>query len=533
MYRYSDPDRAARGSRLKPRPAIAAARGRRVSVMEAAMPSPRIAVLCVAAALCAAFLAMPAGGQERMIVSNQIEVSQSEASLRLEFSDGEPLAITFSGGRASVNGESLGSYEPDGAADREWRGLLSRVLSLSNGPLAEELTRWQPDPGPSGGERNLLAAVSGYFAGALAGMVQANARAPDEGNSQGLLQAMARSEDKEAFVQALDGIDAESLTVLVGRDHVVRAGTQVEGGILLVDGELDVRGRVRGDVIVVDGTLTLASGRVDGDVRLVDSRLRGSAGGVAGDVADISERLRREELENAARIRAEVQRELVRAEQSSRRTNPFVSRVRRASKFTFDTVIAFIVVGLLAWLATGLAGGRVGVVVRAISHQPARSAVVGLAGGFAAAPAYLIGIAVLVATMLGIPLLIVWVPLFPLVVLAAALVGLVGVADHVGRWVLRRGYRWLNRGDPGQPSYVRLLGLGTMFIPWVVGTWLQVLPLTGWVGNVIGAAGTMGFLLAVATGFGAVILTRGGVRPTDWAVPHDDFGDDEDGGDRW
>ncbi len=533
MYRCSVPDGAARGSRLRTDRAIAAARVRRVSLMEAAMPSRRVAVLCVAAILCAAFPAMPAGGQERTIVSNQIEVSQSEASLRLEFSDGERLAITFSGGRASVNGETLGSYEPDGAADREWRGLLSRVLSLSNGPLADELTRWQPDSGASGTERNLLAAVSGYFAGALAGMVQVDARALEEDNSQGLLQAMARSEDKEAFVQALDGIDAESLTVLVGRDDVVRAGTQIEGGILLVDGELDVRGRVRGDVIVVDGTLILASGRIDGDVRLVDSRLQGSAGGVVGDVADISERLRREELENAARIRAEVQRELVRAEQSSRRTNAFVSRVRRASRFTFDTLIAFIVVGLFAWLATGLAGGRVGVVVRAISHQPARSAVVGLAGGFAAAPAYLIGIAVLVATMLGIPLLIVWVPLFPLVVLAAALVGLVGVADHVGRWVLRRGYRWLNRGDPGQPSYVRLLGLGTMFLPWVVGTWLQVLPLTGWVGDVIGAAGTMGFLLAVATGFGAVILTRGGVRPTDWALPYDDFGDDEDGGDRW
>ena len=137
--------------------------------------------------------------------------------------------------------------------------------------------------------------------------------------------------------------------------------------------------------------------------------------------------------------------------------------------------------------------------------------------------------------MLGIPLLIVWVPLFPLVVLAAALVGLVGATDHVGRWVLRRGYRWLNRGDPGQPShtYIRLLGLGALFIPWVAGSWLQVLPLTGWVGGLLQAAGTVGFLLAVATGFGAVIMTRGGVRPTGWAVPYDDFDDGDDGGDPW
>ena len=532
MYRRSDPDRATRGPRSKPQLAAPAARGRHSAVTQAAMHRRMVVVLCAAAVVCAAFLAMPAGGQERAIVSNQIEVSRSEASLRLEFSDGERLSVTFSGGRAMVNGESLGSYVPDGPADREWRGLLSRVLSLSNGPLAEELRRWQPGPGVSGAERNLLAALSGHFAGALP-EAQAEAGVADEASGQPLLEAMALSENKEGFVQALEGIDVESLMVIVGRDHVVQAGTPAEGGILLVDGELVVRGRVHGDVIVVDGTLTLASGRIEGDVRLVDSRLQGTEGGVVGDVADISEMLRREERDIAERIRAEIRRELLQSVRPSPRNSRFQYRVRRASQFTFDALVAFVVIGLLAWLATGLAGRRVGVVVRAISHQPARSAVVGLAGGFAAAPAYLIGIAVLVATMLGIPLLIVWVPLFPLVVLAAALVGLMGVSEHVGKWVLRRGYRWLNRGDPGQPSYTRLLGLGTMFIPWVAGYWLQVLPLTGWLGGVLQAAGTMGFLLAVATGFGAVILTRGGVRPTDWAVPYDDFGDGDDGGERW
>lgn len=503
--------------------------------MVRALRRRRAAVFPVTAVLFVACGAVPAGAQERTIVSNRIEVSRAEASLHLEFSDGERLSITFSEGRAGVNGESLGSYAPDGAADREWRSLLSRVLSLSNGPLAEELRGWQPDPEVDGAERNLLAAVSGYFAAALEG-VYANVQTPDEESGHSLLQAMARSDDKEAFVRALDGIDIESLIVLVGEDHVVRAGTQAEGGILLVDGELGVRGRVQGDVIVVDGTVSLAQGGlIEGDLRLVDSRMVApGAGGIAGDVADITANMRREELESAERLRAELRRQLGVAAQNPQGSSQFVRKVRQASKSTFDILITFVVFGLLVWLATALARGRVDLVVRAISHQPARSALVGLAGAFAAGPAYLAGIAVLVATMLGIPLLIVWVPLFPLVVLAAALVGLVGVTDHVGRWVLRRGYRWLNRGDPGQPSYtyIRLLGLGALFIPWVAGSWLQVLPLTGWVGGLLQAAGTVGFLLAVATGFGAVIMTRGGVRPTGWAVPYDDF-DDGDGGEPW
>lgn len=534
MCRCSDPDRATRASRSTPSLAALPAPERGPG-LAGARRWRRVPAFHVAVALLAACVAVPAGAQERTIVSNRIEVSPAEASLHLEFSDGEGLSITFSEGRASVNGQSLGSYAPDGAADRAWRGLLGRVLSLSNGPLAEELRRWQPDREVGVAERNLLAAVSGYFAAALDG-AYTDMQAADEESGHLLLRAMAQSDNKEAFVRALDGIDVESLTVLVGQDHVVRAGTQTAGGILLVDGELGVRGRVQGDVIVVDGSLALApDGRIEGDVRLVDSRVEDTGGGVAGDVADITESMRREELENAERIRTELRRQLSVAARESQGSSRFVRQVRQASRFTFDSLITFVVVGLLVWLATALARGRVDVVVRAISHQPARSALVGLAGAFAAAPAYLVGIAVLVVTMLGIPLLIVWVPLFPLVVLAAALVGLVGVSDHVGRWVLRRGYRWLNRGDPGQPSftYTRLLGLGTLFIPWVAGSWLQVLPLTGWVGDLLQAAGTMGFLLAVATGFGAVIMTRGGVRPTGWAVPYDDFDDGEEGGGQW
>ena len=534
MCRCSDSDRAARASRSNPFLTTLPAPGRGPGTA-GPLRRCRVAAYHVAAVLFVACVAVPADAQERTIVSNRIEVSRAEASLHLEFSDGEGLSITFSEGRASVNGQSLGSYAPDGAADREWRGLLGRVLSLSNGPLAEELRRWQPDSEAGVAERNLLAAVSGYFAAALEG-AYTDMQSTDEDSGHLLLQAMAQSDNKEAFVRALDGIDVESLTVLVGQDHVVRAGTQAAGGILLVDGELGVRGRVSGDVIVVDGSLTLApDGLIEGDVRLVDSRLEDPGGGVAGDVADITESMRREALQSAERVRAELRRQLSVAAQESQGGSRFVRQVRQASKFTFDSLITFVVVGLLVWLATALARGRVDVVVRAISHQPARSALVGLAGAFAAAPAYLIGIAILVVTMLGIPLLIVWVPLFPLVVFAAALVGLVGVSDHVGKWVLRRGYRWLNRGDPAQPSftYTRLLGLGTLFIPWVLGSWLQVLPLTGWVGGLLQAAGTMGFLLAVATGFGAVIMTRGGVRPTGWTVPYDDFDNGRDGGGQW
>jgi len=486
-----------------------------------------------------ALLAATIVAQERTIVANRIDVSEDAASLRLEFSDGESLSVSLAEGRASADGAFLGTYEPGGAADREWRDLLGRVLSLSGGPLAEELVRWRPDPGLRGDDRNLLAAVNGLLAGALRGALRGAARtdvqAPGEVSAQGILRAMARSEDREGLARALEDIDPESLRVLVDRNHIVPAGSSVDGSLLLVDGELDIRGRVRGDVIVVDGILALAQGgRIDGDARLVESRLEDSGGDIGGRVADVTEAIRREERQAEERIRAEIRRELRPAPpERPRGPSPFYWKVRRAARVTFDTMVLFAFLGLFAWLVAGRARTRVGIVVRAIAHQPARSAAVGLAGGCAVVPAYLAGIAALAVTIVGIPLLLAWVPLFPLLVVAAAFIGLVGVGHHVGRWVLGRGFRWLRWADRGPPSDGKLLGLGTLFAPFVVGEWVRVLPFAGWVGELLEVVGAIGLFLAVFTGFGAVILTRGGTRPTRWVDNFDAYGDERDDPGGW
>lgn len=490
--------------------------------------------LFVSCAVVTAFTAATAVAQESGIVAHQVEVSEDAAVLLLELAGGEHLVVSFAGGRASVNDTSLGDYEPGGAADREWRELLGTVLSMSGEPLAAELARWRPGPGLDRDDRDLLATVRGRFAEALPGAAAANAQPPRDGSARMFLEAMSRSEDKEGLARALEGMDLESLRVLVG-DRTVGAGTEAGHGFLLVDGELDVRGRVRGDVLVVNGILTLAeSGRIDGEVRLVESRLEDSGGEVAGEVTDVTRMLRGRERETEERIRAEVRRELRQASQDwaqdrARSSGRFAWKVRRAIGFTFDTLVLFAFLGLAVWLVAGRTRERVAVVVRAIAHQPARSAAVGLAGGFAVAPLYLAGIAALAISMIGIPLLIGWVPLFPLLVLAAGLIGLVGVCHHVGRWVLGRGFRWLRWADRGPPSDGKLLGLATLFAPFVAAEWLKVLPLVGWVGGLLEMAGAMGLFVAAVTGFGAVILTRGGTRPTRWADAlhdHDDELDD-------
>jgi len=77
------------------------------------------------------------------------------------------------------------------------------------------------------------------------------------------------------------------------------------------------------------------------------------------------------------------------------------------------------------------------------------------------------------------------------------------------------------------------LGLATLFAPFVAAEWLKVLPLVGWAGDLLEMAGGLGLFLAVVTGFGAVILTRGGTRPTRWADALHDYDNELDDWGKW
>lgn len=453
--------------------------------------------------------------QERQVVSNQLGVSSSEASLELEFSDGATFSISFENGRVTADGEVLGTYQSGGAAEQEWRSLLSDVLSLSNGPLADALERWEPDPDLAGAEADILRAVDGALEGAVAGASGGVSRSVAGQRMGELLEAVAHSENVEALGTALEDVDLESLGIWLHQDHTVREGTSHSGSVLVVGGHLDVRGTVDGDVIVLDGTITLREdGEVDGDIHLIQSDLERRGGEVDGEVVDVTRQLRRAESQFREEIMAEVTRELSRT-RAARRTSGF-ARVGRAVGDIVEAGVTFAILGLLTLLLTRFSADRLDVVTRAVGRQPARSAVVGFAGGFLILPVYVLGIVVLAISVVGLPVLLAWVPLFPLAVVVAGFMGYVGVGQQVGRWVLEHDFPWLDRVDGSRPTHLRLLGLATLTAPFVVGNALQVLPLVGWTGSLVIGMGTIASVAATLTGLGAVIVTRGGRRPVDY-----------------
>ena len=94
-------------------------------------------------ALLISILPAAVAGQVRSVVSNRLAISRTEAALNLEFADEGTLEITLRDGSVMIDGEERGSFEQGDALDTAWRGLLSEIVSLSDGPLGEALRSWQ------------------------------------------------------------------------------------------------------------------------------------------------------------------------------------------------------------------------------------------------------------------------------------------------------------------------------------------------------------------------------------------------------
>ena len=166
--------------------------------------------------------------------------------------------------------------------------------------------------------------------------------------------------------------------------------------------------------------------------------------------------------------------------------------------------------------ATVFFGGRpyLEAVADATRHATTRSFLVGLAASFLVVPAFVLGIVVLAVSIIGIPVLLVWIPAFPLAVVLGTLLGYLAVAHAAGEAIAEKrfyGGDWFSRANS---YYYLLTGLGLLLILFIAA---NVVEMAGpWLGFIQGILVFLGVVLtwaAATTGFGAVLITRGGSRP--------------------
>jgi hypothetical protein len=264
---------------------------------------------------------------------------------------------------------------------------------------------------------------------------------------------------------------------------VVPSGAVRDGDILLLAGDVDVRGLVRGDVVSLTGDVTVGpGGRVTGAARSLLGTARVAGGRVDGAV--------RSGWQDAA-VRPRPARDPVNA---------------AAVTVTWFAVLLVLGVGLLA-----LASTQLDAVAGALEDAPGKAVAAGLGAQLALAPGLVILVAALAVTVVGVlavPLLVV------AYVLAAAgllTLGFLASAFVLGRWIGggARPAAGRPRAAAARGAAVRamVVGLAIFFALWMGAALAGAVPAAGLFVRSAALAVTW---LAVTAGFGAALLSRGG-----------------------
>ena len=463
----------------------------------------------------AALLLAAAGGSGSAGVSAQegalhvakVALARNEAALDLEVPDAETLRILFQDGEAFINGRSAGSFGPGGALDRSWRALLPGLASLDGTGLADALREWSPPQDLPDAERGLAASIDRALEEAAERYQAPPADlAPDPGREDAavrtLLRELVRSDRWEDFTEALEGVDIGDADVRIDEDVTIAAGTRIRRPLVVINGDLDVYGRITGDVVLSGGRIRVHSGgEVHGDIRLADGRITAAEGAVTGDVHHFDAG-RRPEADQQTGVAVTVERN--RSFQSPHPLRRGISGLWRTAQIYFALVV-------LAMIAIAFFPARFRRIADCAAERPVRSLATGLAGSILAVPIWILGIALLAVSVIGILLVPLWIPIFALAVLLAGLVGLIAVCRNLGQWLLERGHPSLDWLRSSNAIHTTLVGLALMLLFSVA---VNVLSMGGaWFQTLRGLLSFAQWIVVVGAswiGFGAVLLTRGG-----------------------
>ena len=484
-------------------------------------------------AVAVAFL-WPAGAgllaQEAAVTGSEVSLAAGAASLELALANGGTRVISLREGEVLIDGEVQGSYEPGGALDRSWRSLLTSPALLKGPGLADRLAEWMPDV--SGDAE----ASSGSALEALFDRLAENSNrtvvtalpeaatidvaggpvpiAPGRITSLGELTRGVELLGRQLGVLSgqVAGLQ-DGLALVVHDDYTIGSGQRIDGNLALLSGDLDLEGTVEGDVLILDGTLTLGpSANVTGDILQVGGDVIDAGGRVSGEMVS----LLAGELEGlvSGDLSADLADEIdipVRVNVRSHQRGFFGSigyNIGHALSGLMASVVWLLALAVLGFVVVYFFRSRLEVVAQVVRADTVRAFGVGLAGQLLVVP-------VLLLLIVGIVTWLV-IPVYALAVALAIPAGYLAVAHAVGESVQEQRFDWMTRFNKlrGSSSYHYVFqGLLFLLAPFAIGSVLYLLG--GMLGFVRGlmffAAGVLTWA-AVTTGFGAIILTRAGGR---------------------
>ena len=273
-------------------------------------------------------------------------------------------------------------------------------------------------------------------------------------------------------------------------DYSLGSEESLAGHLLVVDGDADVYGTLRGNLVTVRGDVVLhPGGVVTGDILTVGGEVRDLGGEIGGEVRTL----------RAASILAPG------ARVASETLTPMQSVLRRVA----GVLGVFLTLSVLGFGLVMFGRQNLEVVSDTVSHSFGRAFVTGLLGQILLLPTFGMLVVGLILSVAGILLLPFAIAVFALLVVVGVVGGYLAVAHALGEtYTRRRMALGVIIGSPNSYRYllVGLLALTSLWAAWALFGWVPVAGSIVW-----GAAFFITWLLGTA-GFGATLLSRAGIR---------------------
>src|SRR5689334_19729264 len=264
---------------------------------------------------------------------------------------------------------------------------------------------------------------------------------------------------------------------VVTGDYTVPVGASTSGSVMVLRGNLDIYGNVDGaatavlgDVIVHDG------GRVRGGAVALGGRVINDGGSVLGVIKEVGAT-------------------------HNRSTVSFGGRPRTTLGSLVSAILWLVVLLLVGTIVALYLRDYFKRAVEVVTNESGKSLLTGVVGGLLSIPA-LIAIVVLFAiTIIGVVFIPIGVAAFLIAISGIGMLGFLAVAQVTGVAIAGKREAETPAGQDLQFLYTGILAFSALWIIAAVFTWF---PLVGTVLRMFAFAVT---LVAVATGFGAVVLT--------------------------
>lgn len=262
----------------------------------------------------------------------------------------------------------------------------------------------------------------------------------------------------------------------------VGSAERIRGDVVVLKGNAEVHGRIEGNVVTLDGHVIMHPGAViTGDVLTIGGRIRQLGGNIQGSQMEL----------DAAPVAAAAL------------SLPALVARRGAGLLGIGLTLVILGLAIVTFGRPNLE-----IVSDTVSHSFGRAFLVGLLGQVLILPTFGMLIVGLVLTIAGTVLVPFAAVVYLLLAIIALIGGLLAVAHSMGETITRRRMAQGLMVSPNAYRYV-LTGLGAMSLLWIA--WVGF----GWVpvaGSLVFAGALLSTWSVATVGFGAALLSRGGVR---------------------